>query len=79
MFQEKKADFLMKLSEKFYGAVIAGALGSPAFYWLQNTKEEAPHGAFISFVILLLVGLIAAICLQISATRIYESIDKVQK
>jgi len=38
---EKQADSLMRLSEKCYDKVMMGALGAPAFYWLQTSEQDA--------------------------------------
>lgn len=73
---EKQADSLMRLSEKCYGTVMTGALGAPAFHWLQTSRQGAVDGAFISYAVLLVAGTLAAILLQIKAKKLRENLSR---
>lgn len=73
---EKQADFMMRLSEKFYGAVIVGTLGAPAFHWLETSGQGTVDAAYVSYVIMLVAGTVAGILLQRKAINTYKSLSR---
>lgn len=73
---EKQADFMMRLSEKFYGAVIVGTLGAPAFHWLETSRQGTVDTAFVSYVILLAAGTLAGMYLQNKALKVCQSVNR---
>lgn len=69
--KQKHAEFMLKLADKIYGIVLTGVLGAPVLHWFTN-KEMQADGTFMYYTIILVVGVLAAICLQLNAMTIYN-------